>query len=440
MKRPHQLVVLSLFVWCLRSVSAHGQSIPAGVGSAPNIGFQLPRLGGSYSYALNASELISTGFYGTGTSLLTNVGGDLSYTSTSQSHPFSAVYSGGVLISNGTAGEPTTTYQDLSVAQVLHTRNWNFEVQDGISYTPETPAAGLSGIPGAGDLGIDPVPVGPASGIGILTDYGPRVSNTATASAARMITPHVSTQASGYYTIQRFIGDNSQDGLDNNGYGGSAGVSYHFNSLSAVTVSYNYSLFSYSPYSYTSQGATIDYSRQWSRRLSTDFYVGPQYLSSNLPVTPSGTVAPGAYGANPSSTQIAGGASVAYSTRSVFYTLGYNRGANNGSGVLPGSFSDNVMGAVHRVFGRAWNTSGFASYSRSSSLPNLDTYTFVSDAVSVGGQVSRALGRRFSGFASYTIEDQSFSGSGPALNAFSGFYQTFAIGVSYSPGSVRLGK
>ncbi len=70
----------------------------------PNVGFRIPRLPGTLSYALNASELISNGFYSGGTSLYTNFGGDLAYASTSVSHPFNVVYSGGRAVSKlGTA-------------------------------------------------------------------------------------------------------------------------------------------------------------------------------------------------------------------------------------------------------------------------------------------------------------------------------------------------
>lgn len=431
MKRPLKIASICISA-CLSISPLAAQTIPAGLGSVPNLGFQLPRLGGSYSYALNASEMVSTGYYNNGTAFTTNFGGDLAYMSTSISHPFSIVYAGGVLIGN--SDQPTTTYQDLSLSQVFKTKNWNFEAQDAVSYMPESPVSGLSGIPGVGDLGIDPVPIGPISGIGVLTTYGPRVSNTVTGSAGRLITARISAQASGYYSVQRFIGDNADFGVDNNSEGGSAGVSYHFNPLSTLTVSYNYTKFDYigTAFSYTAQGGTVDYARQWNRRFSTDAYIGPQYISS--PASAS------LYGSLPSSVQIQGGASAGFSARTLAYTFSYSRGANNGSGVLPGSFADNVVAAAHRQFGRVWNVSAALDYSRTSSLPIFTGYTFRSDGESVSGQASRLFGRRIAGYASYTVEHQSTSGFAPEQNAFSGVYQVFAFGVSYSPGSIPLGK
>lgn len=411
---------------------ARSQSIPAGVGSAPNIGFQLPQLSGSFNYSLNASELVSTGFFNdSGTDATTSLSGDLAYLSRSPTHPFSAIYSGGVLLEN--SGQPNTFYQGLALSQSLTTKNWNFQVQDAVSYLPESPVTGLSGIPGVGDLGIDPVPIGPDGGIGILTQYGPRVSNTLSGGASRVITGRVSAQVNGYDSVQRFIGDNAQDGIDNSSEGGSAGVSYRFDARSSLTGNFNYSHFEIvdTPYSFTAEGETVSYSRQWTARFGTAVYAGPQRITNSDATL------------GPSATELSAGASASYAGRIAFYTLGYSRGVNNGSGVIPGSFSDSVVGAAHRQFGRVWSVSGSLGYSRSENLPTLKVFPFSSEGVTVGVQGVRAIGRRLSAYASYTLENQSVSqpaGLPTGFNAFNGTYQIFGVGVSYSPGSLFLGK
>ncbi len=430
---------LTFALFCLATIlfpclSAYSQSIPAGVGSAPNIGFELPQLGGSFNYSLNAAELVSTGFYNSGTVFTTTVSGDAAYLSGSTLHPFSAIYSGGVLLAN--SGQPNTVYQSLALSQGYTTKYWNIEVQDAVSYLPESPVSGLSGIPGVGDLGIDPVPIGSDAGIGILTTYGPRVSNTVTGSVSRVIGAHLSAQGNGYEGIQRFVGDFSNQGVDNTSEGGTAGLSYHFNARSAVSGNYSYTKFDFTgtTLSFSTQSGTIDYARKWSRRISTDVYAGPQYISSTGP------------GSGQPSTQLAAGASATYTGRNAFYSIAYSRGVNNGSGVVVGSFSDNIVGTARKQYGRNWSLSGTVGYSRSTGLPSLNVATFTSDGVSVGGQVVRALGRKFAAYGSYTIEDQSTTGSptilgtATALNAFNGFYQVFGIGISYSPGSLFLRK
>ncbi len=428
MKILPRYTLFCFLVFLLPCGRALGQAVPAAVGATPNVGFELPRIGGSFNYSLNASELISTGFYNSGTDYTTNLSGNLAYLSSSITHPFTAIYTGGVLLAN--SGQPTTTYQELSLSQAYQTKHWNFLVQDAVSYLPESPVTGFSGIPGVGDLGVDPVTVGPQSGIGILTTYGPRVSNTVTGSASRTLSAHLTAQASGYESIQSFIGDNANQALDNHNEGASAGVGYRLNGRNNLTFTYNYTKFAYSniPYAFSTQGGTVDYTRQWNRRFTTDVYAGPQHITSSY------------LGTAPSSTQLAAGAGASYRARVLFYTLNYSRGVNNGSGVIPGSFSDNVVGAVHRQFGRTWNVSGSVGYSRSTSLAALETYTFVSQSIAAGGQASRQITRRAAAFASYTLEHQSLSGTAFPLNAFNGFYQIVGVGISYSPGSTFFGR
>ncbi len=421
-----------LSLWIAAVSSAGAQSIPADAGVGPQgVGFSLPRVGGSLNYGVSASEVISTGFYNNGTSFGTNLSGDVGYVSKSQFHPFSAVYAGGVLI--GDSRQPTTTYQSLSFSQILSTRHWNIAVADSVSLLPESPVGGLSGVPGTGDLGVDPVAVGSTSGIGVLTTYGPRVSNTLSGTVGRQLTGKVSAQATGIYAVQRFIGDNSTLALDSTTEGGSAGLSYHFSARDTLTGNYNYTNFNYSgnTYSFYAQGATLEYSRQWTRRFTTDAYAGPQIIGGSSAAI-SGTA-----------TTVAAGASAGYLSRTTAYAISYSRGANNGSGVVPGSFSDSITGTAHRQFGKNWSVSGDIGYARSSSLPNFTLYQFKSDGVFVGGQGSRRLGRNFSAFISYNLQDQTYNAGRSAFvaqNAFSGVYQAVGLGISYSPRSILLGR
>lgn len=433
MKTHLSLACLAILLSLPASRFAAAQALPADNGApSSGVGFSLPRVGGTLSYGLSASELISSGLYGGSLYTTTNLSGDLAYLSKSQYHPFSAVYDGGVLIANS-GQQPTTFYQGLSFSQVLSTHRWNITLADSVSYLPQTPTTGLSGIPGTGDLGVDPISIGPNSGLGILTTYGPRVSNTTSGTVSRQLTAHLSAQASGSYGIQRFIGDNATFGVNSTYEGGSAGLSYVLSARDTIVGNYNYTNFSFSgsPYSFTAQGPTVAYTRQWTRRLVTNAYGGPQIIGGSSPLTNGTTVT------------VAGGASASYINRQMTYTLAYSRGANNGSGVVTGSISDSVVFAVHRQFARAWDVSGNLGYSRSVALPNINFGQYNSKGVSVAGQVTRALGRSFQGFASYNIQHQNVAVDTlniAGLNSFNGTYQTFSIGISYSPRSILLGR
>lgn len=421
--------------------NSHAQAIPsasssggvasgsstAAASSGPSVGFGLPTVNGSLNYALTASEVLNTGLYqNNGISAFTNIGGNLAYITRSEAHPFSILYSGGYLLS--TSNQPSSFYQNLSFSQVLSTRRWNIVASDSVNYLPSSSTLGLSGVVGAGDLGVPPAQVGPQSGLGILTDYGPRVNNATTLSVSRRLTGHVSVQGSGGVQLLRFVGDNAQYGLSSTGYNGSGGATYLIDARSSVYTNYSYSHFFYTgtPFSFDTHSGVVGYTRQLKRQLTFSAYGGPQVAISTQPGL-----------SYSSGLGITAGASLSYQLRLFTYALNYNRGINSGSGVVAGSTNDNVTLTAAHQFGRSWSTSGSLGYSRSASLPQLSLFALNTNALALGVQVNRSITRTLSGFGSYGLVRQSTSGSVP-VNTFSGLYQVIGFGLTYSPSPIRL--
>jgi hypothetical protein len=56
-----------------------------------------------------------------------------------------------------------------------------------------------------------------------------------------------------------------------------------------------------------------------------------------------------------------------------------------------------------------------------------------------GVQVSRALARSLSAYASYTLQNQSNQGTAAAVDLFSGLSDVAGFGITFSPSAVRLG-
>ena len=83
----------------------------------------------------------------------------------------------------------TTSYQNLAVSQKLITGKWVLGLSDSVSFLPQSPTVGLSGIAGVGDIGAGPID-GPGSGPagGILTYSGSRLSNHLSGSMERLLT------------------------------------------------------------------------------------------------------------------------------------------------------------------------------------------------------------------------------------------------------------
>ncbi len=74
------------------------------------------------------------------------------------------LYAGGVLFGNR-YGQGVRPFQTFAVSQGLVTAAWIFGISDSVSYLPQSPTTGLSGIPGVGDLGSQPIQ-GPSVGPG----------------------------------------------------------------------------------------------------------------------------------------------------------------------------------------------------------------------------------------------------------------------------------
>jgi len=176
MNRSLKIYIATLVLISASASLACAQAAPASTMS-PTVGPGLPSFDGIFHYALRASDMVEFGNAGSGTGNSAVLSGDAAYNSTSVVHPFSMVYAGGLLLGNQYGGH-VTTFQNLSLYQGLVVDRWNFGIADSVSYLPQTPTLGLSGIPGVGDLGSQPVQGasgGPAGGA--LTNNATNVSN-----------------------------------------------------------------------------------------------------------------------------------------------------------------------------------------------------------------------------------------------------------------------
>jgi hypothetical protein len=192
-------VFLSALLLMTVAPAAFGQALPAAEASPISTGFELPTTAGTLDYALSVGESLTWGYYtGAGTVYGTNLSGDLGYISSSQRDPFTAVLAGGHFWGSGGF---SYSYVSMGVSQQISLGRWVYLLSDGLSYMPGTSTIGLTGLPGVGDLGVNPVQVGPVAGQGILTDYSNRISNTASLSIQRPITGKTSFNASGSYAI-----------------------------------------------------------------------------------------------------------------------------------------------------------------------------------------------------------------------------------------------
>jgi hypothetical protein len=421
--------VLTCIALGAMTLGARGQNVPIANTAPVSIGFQLPTLAGQISYALSASQTVITGYSGNGgTVSSTNVSGDFAYITDSKTHPFAALYSGGYLASESSQ-LPSSVFQNLALSQTYRTRTWNFVANDTVSYLPESPVGGISGIPGIGDLGITPVTTGDIFGAGILTNYDQRVSNVVGGTASKDLTGSTSLNATGTYAIERFLGDEPGDSAYNsNQVQVTGGILHRINARNTFGVNYDYSYFTYTgePFSFTSNGVNFEYIRRITRQWTLDASLGPQW---NTGTTFSST-----------SLDLAAAITLSYLGKRSSSSLSYVRGTSAGSGVVEGALTNSVVFSTTRQLNAVWSAAASASYTRSQSLPNNFYPPFTIDSEIASAQISRSLGRSFSAYASYTLENQSLDGSAATALTFSGLQQVFGVGITYSPGSKRLGR
>ena len=408
---------------------AEAQAPP--MATPPSFGFSLPSVEGTLTYSLSASESYLTGYQNGGTDTTTSLSGSLGYLSSSPDKPFSLVYSGGYLYSTVPGYPGSSTFQNLAASQVVTTKNWNFVVDDAVSYLPEAPTTGLSGIPGVGDIGVVPVQIGDEPTQSILTNYATRVGNGLNGGATRKINASWAVNGSASWQILHFFGD---EGINSSSETGSVGPTYRIDARSSasanVTYSYINDSFLGNSYPFETEGISLQYQRQVSRFFSFAVTAGPQRTFG------SGTTS----ALIPSSITAVGNASVTYARRRTNVSISYARATNSGSGVVFGALTDSIVGSVRQQFSRNWQGALTASYSQSTTLGNIAGANESFRGTYGGGQVSRRLGRLFSGYFSYTAVTQNDNYPGATHTAFNGLTQILAVGVTYSPGAQHLGK
>jgi hypothetical protein len=418
----------------------YGQAVPNTTISSTGSNSSGFPLDGTLHYAMTASEIVEFGFYGSGeTTASSNLSGDAAFTSKSENRPFSMLLAGGVLLPNG-QGQGTYTYWNAAVTQGYITRHWAFNISDSFSFLPQSPTVGLSGIPGVGDLGAVPVQ-GPAQGPGggVLTYAGNRFVNQVNGTVERQLGPATSISGAGSWSIIHFTNDNT--GLDSSGETGSVALNRRLDARSSASVDAVYSTYSYGDSGlsqgypdFQTKGINLSYQRLLSRGLSVSLSGGPLWISSsNSALVPSRLSA-------------AAAASLSYTHKLTSMALGYNRGANAGSGALGATLSDNVFASVGHTYGRKWVVSADVGYTHSTGLSQfllLGSPIQLNQAFETafaGVQLTRGFGTHWSGYASYSVQHQSSAYSVMTQNAFIGTSQAIGIGVTFTPRSTRLGQ
>ena len=410
--KPSLILVAFLVVI---SAGARAQVAPAATGPTG-----LP-LSGTLHYDLHYTQTAQ--FYGgtQGNTQRSIVSGEVAYANAGTVHPFALSYSGGDMWTISGPGESTGIFQHLLASQGFLGRSWTFNLSDDVSYMPQSPTIGFSGIPGAGSLpGAPGEPIQP-----ILTQNTRSIHNDVSPTFTHRLNHATDLSISGSYEILRFPDSN---GLEINSLQAGPRITRRLNALNSFSGQYTFTHTSYPGYtSFTmgTQSAMFIYERTWSRRFKTSAGAGPQWIQSS----DSAVV--------PTSTDLTVSANATYDVGRTTAMLSYNQGASGGAGVTTqiGVHNYDAMAGLSRKFGRNLNVNATGAYMRTQGL----TQSGVTNAEYGGVAVTRQWGRYIVVNANYTATHQSTSAALPA-NAISGLSHVIGFGIGYSPRETRLRK
>jgi hypothetical protein len=410
-----------LAIFFIASAATEAQVVPA-VTPGPTM---LPVISGTLHFDLRYSQTAQ--FYNNETTQSAVASGDAAYASPSLTHPTTLVYSGGDMWNfSGNNGE-SGVFQHLAVSQGVLMRHCTFSVSDDVSYMPQSPTTGFSGIPGVGSL-----PSSSTSSQSILTLNSRSVYNTVNASYTQRLNHATSLSLNGSYEIMRFPDNN---GLESNQWEVGPQITRRLTARNSIFGQYSYSRSSYPGYTITMETQSLQFGgqRQWSRRFSTSASAGPEWVHGS----DSAQI--------PSSSGLEVNANATYQAKSTTASLSYSQATQASAGALAsfGTRNYDTMAGLTRQFGRDLSVNATAAYMRTRGLDVVNTasskYTGVTNSEYGGVSATRKLGRYFDVFASYTASKQ-LSSSALSAKAIHGVSQTVTFGIGYSPREMHFRK
>jgi hypothetical protein len=402
-----------LAIFFIASAVTEAQVVPA-VTPGPN---RLPVVSGTLRIDLRYSQTAQ--IYSNETTQSAVASGEVTYASPSERRPTTLTYSGGDMWNFSGVGGESGVFQHLLVSQGILGRNWSWSISDDVSYMPQSPTTGFSGIPGVGNL---PTPTTPSQTI--LTLNTRSVDNLVNSSYTHSLNHATSLSINGSYGILRFPDGN---GLETNQWEAGTQITRRLNAHNSIFGEYSYSRYGYPGYTITmgTQSAQFGVQRTWNRRFSTSASVGPEWTQGS----DSAQI--------PSSTEVAANANATYQARSTIAFLGYSQGTAGSSGAISsfGTHNYDAIAGVTRQIGRNLSLGGSGGYMRTRGLK----LAGVTNSEYGGVSATQRLGRYFTVFANYTATKQ-LSSSVLSMNAIHGVSQAISFGIGYSPREIHFRK
>jgi hypothetical protein len=373
--------------------------------------------GASLSYVLHYAQSAATG-ESLGTWQTISPSASLKYISASERRPLSLEFSGGY---NAVINGPTYNvgfFDRLLLSQTFISSKNQITLNDDVSYRPQAPITGFSGIAGSGEsIGGSGSNSSPSSQT-IFTLNAHVVDNSVGGSITHIVNHALSFSGSANSYLMRFPDGN---GINIDGQMANATITRRIDARNSVPFQYGYARYTYQGYSYSFNTNSLQagYTRLWNRALSTTATAGYEWIDSTLSRSSS------------SQSMLTAQANLSYKMRVGTAAANYTRGTSGGSGYFLGAKSDTAGASFSKPFVRGRITLGLdGGYRRQTELSS----NHVIDGEYGAVQANVKCGRYLSVFANYTGFSQNANTTLPS-NVQTRLLSNTSFGFTYSRGA-----
>jgi hypothetical protein len=340
--------------------------------------------------------------------------GSLDYDNGRKRFPFSLEYVGGYTSALSGPSYTAGLFQRLFLLQGMSFGKSTISLSDDVSYRPESPTTGFSGIPGIGE----PIGTGtntPPSQL-ILTVNSHALENAVHGGFRRILSPRSILNVEAAHDFLHFPDNN---GIDTRSFTTSAGITIRLDPRNRITTQYGFSQYGYSGYDLQvkSNLVTLGLDKSWTRSLRTSLAAGLEWINSSKVSVPS-SVGPALQ------------TGLDYQKRRTTIAFSYSHETSAGSGYMLGSKFDDVSGNVSTEFNRALRFEMNGGYRHTSQLG----HTWNISGAYGGVQASWQISRHFETFVNYTATSQSSSVQGIS-NVLNEMMHTLGCGIGFTKGN-----
>lgn len=329
-----------------------------------------------------------------------SVSASVGYANKQLRFPFTMNYGGGYIWTLSGPAYQTGQFHRMDLSQSVVYKRWTINLDDNVSYLPQSPTIGFTGIPGIGDItGTGNTTPSPSQSI--LTESTHVLDNSTSGDIEHSLNYATSLDVGGSYELLRFPDIAALEYDTVNGY---ATLSRRLSGRNSVYGRAGYMLYTFTgtPVSMTSGTAQLGFRRRWTRNLTSDISAGPQLLKSSTSLL------------IPTNLSYAVNANLNYLRRFSTFNGMYAHGTTGGSGYLYGGVVDTAAANYFHQISPNTQLGLIGGYNRTGGLNNNGT----TNSEYGGAQVTWRVAGNFIVFANYSATNQSTTSllSNTALN------------------------